>query len=217
MLPFTREQFFAVFVDYNAAVWPAQWFGYALGLAMLVMLLRPRPDGDRWLGAGLALMWLWTGVVYHGLFFSAINRAALLFGGLFALQGLLFAHVGLVRRELQFAVRRDFAGIVGWALMAYALLLYPLIGMAAGHRLSELPMFGITPCPVTLFTLGLLLQARAPLARRLLVIPLVWTLIGGSASFLLGVPQDWLLLASSAVAVYLLVHDRRGPTHLAAA
>jgi hypothetical protein len=57
-------------------------------------------------------------------------------------------------------------------------------------------MFGVTPCPITLFTFGVLLLAQSPLPRRLLVIPLLWALIGGSAAWLLGVAQDWPLLIS---------------------
>jgi hypothetical protein len=72
-------------------------------------------------------------------------------------------------------------------------VVYPLIGLA-DHGYPAMPMFGITPCPVTLFTFGVMLVARGPLPRRLLVIPLLWALIGGSAAFLLGVPQDWPLL-----------------------
>ena len=34
MLPFTREQFFAVFAAYNEAVWPVQYLAYLLALAM---------------------------------------------------------------------------------------------------------------------------------------------------------------------------------------
>jgi len=81
MLPFTPEQFFAVFADYNAAVWPMQAVAYAIGLVMAAALLRPSRASDLMLGAGLALMWAWTGVLYHGLFFSSINRAALFFEG----------------------------------------------------------------------------------------------------------------------------------------
>jgi hypothetical protein len=44
--------------------------------------------------------------------------------------------------------------------------------------------------------------------RRLLAIPLLWSLIGGSAAFLLGVPQDWLLLFSGVVTVLVLRFDR---------
>ena len=69
-------------------------------------------------------------------------------------------------------------------------------------------MFGITPCPVTLFTFGLVFLTTAPISRGLLVVPIVWSLIGGSAAFLLAVPQDWPLLFSGAAAV--LVLWRRG-------
>ena len=41
----------------------------------------------------------------------------------------------------------------------------------------------------------------------LLVIPFIWSLIGGSAAILLDVRQDWLLLVSGLIAVPI-VRDR---------
>lgn len=92
--------------------------------------------------------------------------------------------------------------------MAYAAVVYPLVGMWAGHRYPEMPMFGITPCPVTIFTFGVMLLAASPVPRWLLVIPFIWSLIGGSAAFLLGVPQDWLLLVSSVSVAAIVVRDQ---------
>lgn len=209
MLPFTRKQFVAVFADYNVAVWPAPWLAYLLGLGMLLALRRPSVAGERLVGAGLALMWAWTGVAYHGVFFSAINRAAFGFGALFVVQALLIAHAALVRGDLRFDGAAGAARWVGWALIGYAALAYPLVGIGTGHRYPALPIFGITPCPVTLFSLGVLLLATPPVPRRLLVIPFAWTLVGGSAAFLLGVAQDWPLLAAAAVPAYLAWRDRR--------
>ena len=210
MLPFTRAQFFAVFADCNAAVWPAQAVAYAIGLAMVVVLLRRAAAAALPLAGGLGLMWVFTGVAYHAMHFASINRAAWLFAALFVLQGLLLAHAGLLRRDLRWGAGAGrAASVLGWALIAYAALLYPLLGALAGHRYPELAMFGITPCPVTLFTLGVLLLAGPPLPRRVLVIPLLWTPVGGSAAFLLGVVQDWPLLAGAAVPVYLLLGGRR--------
>jgi hypothetical protein len=37
-----------------------------------------------------------------------------------------------------------------------------------------------------------------------LILPLLWSLIGGSAAILLAVPQDWALLVGGVVAVLLL-------------
>jgi Family of unknown function (DUF6064) len=66
-------------------------------------------------------------------------------------------------------------------------------------------MFGVTPCPVTIFTFGMLLATVPPISPWLLVIPFVWSLIGGSAAILLHVPQDWFLLASGLIAVPMMV------------
>lgn len=207
MLPFTHAQFLALFAQYNLGVWPAQAVAYALGLAMVMLLLRPSPGASRVIGAGLALMWVWTGFAYHGVYFSRINPAAMVFGALFVLQGLLFIHAA-VGGKLWFGSPGGASRFAGWTLVLYSALLYPLAGIAAGHRYPEMPMFGITPCPVTLFTFGLLLLTTGPVPRRLLVIPFIWSLIGGSAAILLGMLQDWPLLVSGLAILPLLYGDR---------
>jgi hypothetical protein len=211
VLPFTREQFVAVFVGYNHGVWPAQIVAYLLGMGIVVLLFRPSRTANRFIAAGLAAMWAWTGIAYHWTYFSSINKAASAFGALFLLQAALFVFVGTIRGGLRFGSSRAPLASLGWLFVAYAGVAYPLLGLWLGHSLSEIPMFGITPCPVTIFTFGLLLLTAAPLARRLLVIPLIWSVIGGTAAFLLGIPQDWLLLVS-AIAVPLIFHrDRARP------
>lgn len=71
MLPFSYEQFVELFVAYNQAIWPAQLVAYALAILMLVGLAK---GASKLVGAGLALMWLWTGVGYHWLHFTASTR-----------------------------------------------------------------------------------------------------------------------------------------------
>jgi hypothetical protein len=200
LLPFTQDQFLAVFAAYNLAVWPAQLVAYLLGLGMVLALLRPTRQSNRMVSAGLALMWVWTGLAYHAQFFAPINKAAQAFAALFVAQGLMFAHAALLRSDLCFSQGYGLRAWLGWALIVYATLVYPLIGVA-GHGYPAMPMFGITPCPVTLFSFGVLLLAQPPVPRRLLVIPFVWALVGGSAAFLLAVPQDWPLLVSGLLVV----------------
>ena len=207
MLPFTRDQFFDVFAAYNRAVWPAQVLAGVLGLTLLALLLRPSRGADRFIAAGLAVLWAWTGIVYHGLYFARINPAALLFAALFVLQAAALCHAAL-RGGLHFGTSRTAAAALGWALLGYALLAYPLLGLWSGQRYPALPMFGITPCPLTIFTLGLLALTRGRVAWWLLAIPLGWSLVGGSAAWLLSVPEDWLL-ALSGLAVLPRLRRRR--------
>jgi len=208
MLPFTTEQFVAVFAHYNHAIWPVQAFAYFLGGVAVIFLFRESGWSDRIIAGILATMWIWTGLVYQFAFFAEINRAAYLFGAMYIAQGVAIAYAGICRR-INFGFRSDAAGWIGVTLVAYAGVLYPLIGILAGANPAELPVFGVTPCPVTIFTLGMLLMTRSPLDLLLLVIPVLWSLIGGSAAILLQVPQDWLLLASGLLtAGLLLVRER---------
>lgn len=209
MLPFTHTQFLEVFATYNVAVWPSQIVAYALAVAMLATLAIAAPSlRGRLIGGGLGLMWLWTGIAYHWLQFTAINKAAWAFGALFVVQGLLFAFAsmrGMLRFDAQTSLLSRW---IGWGLIAYAMLLYPVLGQTLGPGYPQTPMFGITPCPVTLFTFGVLLLASGPVARGLLVIPVIWSLVGGSAAFLLHVPQDWPLLLSG-VSVFIIARKHR--------
>ena len=113
MLPFTREQFLAVFVAYNEAVWPVQVLAYLLGLVMMALVMRPSAQRSHVLAAGLAAMWLWTGVAYHGMHFSSISNGAWGVAALFVIQGLLFIEAGVLR--VASPLVRATAGLAGWA------------------------------------------------------------------------------------------------------
>jgi hypothetical protein len=204
VLPFSAEQFFAVFARYNEAIWPAQIVAYAAGAGVVVLTMVRR----RWSGTAVAIvlaaLWLWTGVAYHALHFAPINRLAYVFAGLYALQAALWVWQG---RRLRFSGASAAATGLAVALIAYAAIVYPAVGWAAGHAYPAAPTFGVTPCPLTLFSLGVLLLA--PSAPRLLyVVPLLWSLIGGSAALLLDVPQDWALLVGGPLAVGVLLFGR---------
>lgn len=209
MLPFTRSEFFEVFAHYNAAVWPLQIAAYGVGFAMVLALWPRSRTASRWIAAGLAAMWLWTGIAYHALHFARINPVALGFAALFAVQGLLLA-AEAVRGRLRFGPPADGAGWLGLGLAGYAALAYPLVGLLAGHQYPAMPTFGITPCPLVIFTFGMLLLARSRVPRWLLAVPVVWSLVGGSAAFVLGVPQDAVLLLSG---LSVLPIVRRGRPH----
>jgi len=85
---------------------------------------------------------------------------------------------------------------------------YPALGLLLGERAIELPAFGVTPCPVVLTTLGMLLLTTGPARSWLFVIPVAWALIGGSAAVLLRVPQDWPLLLSPLLLAIVVIRER---------
>jgi hypothetical protein len=188
-LPFTVDQFLAVFAAYNRMFWPITVLLWTYAAAGAVVLARPRSSG-RFITMMLTVQWGWAALGYHAAFFSTINPAAWLFAALFAIQSALFCRAA-VAGDLHFSSTGSWRHAAGWTLVAYSLL-YPAIVRAEGHVFPEAPTFGV-PCPTTLLTIGLLLAADPPWPRALAVIPVVWALIAGSAAVLLGVRADVML------------------------
>ena len=208
-LPFTREQFFDLFAAYNGALWPAVvalWGASVLAVVWLLSSPRPR---DRWLSGFLAAHWVWSAVAYHISFFARINPAAWLFAAMFVLQAALFFWLGVVRGQLLFTSRRTTWSPIAWTLVAYALL-YPAINAMQHASVVRIPTFGL-PCPTTILTGGLLLLASR--LRILAIVPVIWSAIGGSAAFLLGVSADYALpLTGIALAVFELQQSETSPS-----
>jgi hypothetical protein len=204
-LPFTVEQFLTVFEQYNTAIWPAQVLAYLLGIACLVLTTKQSPVCDRITSAILALFWLWMGVVYHMVYFSHINQVAWAFGALFVAQAFVFLIVGVFRHGIAYRFSLNAYGLVGALLFLYAMLVYPVLGASLGHEYPRGPMFGVAPCPTTVFTLGLLLWARnGRLPKYVVAIPFIWSVIGFFASLQLGIKEDTGLLVAGLITVIMV-------------
>ena len=61
-LPFTTEQFFGVFRDYNSTLWPAQLFLLALAVAAVVLVVWTRRRSSEGVSAIVAFLWAWMGI-----------------------------------------------------------------------------------------------------------------------------------------------------------
>ena len=202
-MPFNTQQFFEVFARYNVAVWPAQLVLNAFAVLALLLVFRGRPSDGRWVCAILASLWAWMAVAYHFAFFAAINPAAWVFGGVFLTGAIWLAWVGCVQGRLQFAPRCGWRGWSGVSLILFSLLVYPALSWALGHRYPASPSFGL-PCPTTIFTLGVLTFAKAPVPLSVHVVPMLWAAVGSTAAVALGVYQDLGLLIAGGLSLVLL-------------
>jgi pimeloyl-ACP methyl ester carboxylesterase len=209
------DELLDLFARYNPAIWPGHVIAYALGLLVLALLLRrPGTATDRVTAGVLAAMWLWLGVVFQGRYAAQLDPAlSAVYGAMFIVQAALFVRAGVLRRQLAFTRGHGVAGRVGWLALGYALVAYPLIGIALGHGYPEAPLFGVAPCPTAIATFGLLLLARPPLPRHLLTIPFVWAILAPLAAVDRGVFEDIGLFVVGVLAVAIvLIRDRRaGP------
>jgi hypothetical protein len=206
-MPFDSAQFLEVFALYNAAVFPAQVVLLAAALVAVRLAARGDRASSKTAAAILGLLWLWMGVVYHWLFFSQINGAAVVFGAFFVLQSLIFIYAGVIGNDVSFRRPSGVTSMIGTTFLIYALIVYPLIGMAVGHSYPYSPTFGL-PCPTTIFTFGLLLRSARKVPLYVLAIPLVWSLLGASAAYSFGIWEDFGLIVAGGLGIWLLAGDR---------
>jgi hypothetical protein len=163
------------------------------------------PARERVILTVLALLWAWNAAAYHFAFFTLINPAAYGFAALFAVQAVALAVAALRISGLRFSVQGGWRSFAGFALIAYAMVVYEVLAAWAGHGFLQGPLFGVAPCPTNIFTMGLFLMARGSALIWLSLIPLLWAVIGTSAAFLLGITEDLMLgLAGITLVVSLI-------------
>jgi Family of unknown function (DUF6064) len=205
--PFTIEEFLSVFADYNAAIWPLQIITYLAGLLAIASLWQNWSRAKWIVPVVLGLLWVCNGIGYHFLYFSTINPLAKGFAVFFIAQAILFAFAAMSAKKLQFVLELNVRSAAGILLVVYALLIYPILGIIAGHGLMAGPMFGVAPCPTTIFTIGMLLLARGKWVPWLSIIPVMWSLVGLAAALQLGIPEDLGLPVAGILLVVALVFD----------
>jgi len=200
--PFTHEQFFALFEKYNSEIFPFQLVILLLGMVMLWIQIKRYSHADRIIGGIIGLLWLWTGIVYHLLCFSAINPAARVFGLFFILQGVLIGYFSIIRPRLVFDNPRKSIRLTGYFFIVFGLFIYPVIGYLLEGSFKTVISLGL-PCPTTILTFGFFMLASRKFPGYLLVIPTLWAILGLVPALQFGVYQDFVLIISAVVANFI--------------
>lgn len=214
LLPYSQEAWLRLLELYNARFWPMVLLGLAIGIASLLLLptagRRPLVLPGVILCWGLC--WLWVAWGFQLQTYARLNWAGSYFALAFAVQGLLLLGSGVwasrwtpsptsiralsraPKRALNSSRQRgeaaDWAdqasdsGWIGYGIVLFAVLVLPLVGLLQGHVWKGLALFGSTPDPTAIATLGLavLLRGRLPLLliALLLLIPASWCLISAA-------------------------------------
>jgi hypothetical protein len=205
--PFTTDQFFSVFENYNHSVFPVQIIIFVLAVCALIAIGTKIKQKDKFVAGFLGFLWLWIGIVYHIAFFSGINNVALGFGVLFILQGLFLLWEGVLLYNLKFAYKMSVQAYFGYFFILYGLLVYPVVGYLFEQNLSKTISAGL-PCPSVILTFGFLLLCDKKFSKYLLIIPSIWALIGISTVIKLGVYQDGMMLIAAIIADVLLLRNK---------
>jgi hypothetical protein len=216
LLLFSPRTYYRLLELYNADVWPLQVLALALGLALLVLLARGGAWSGEVIAAVLIAVWLWVAWAYLLLRYDSINWAARYCAAGFAVEAAMIAWIGLVGRRLRFPPAPKGTRRGGQLLLAFAVLIQPLLSPMAGRQWTQLELFGIAPDPSAVGTLGLVLAAES-LHWPLLVIPLLWCVISAATLWTMGSPEAAVMLAVVVVALMLALTRRRARAAVPAA
>lgn len=206
-MPFSTEQFFSIFENYNTTVFPLQWIFLFLGFTALFFATSKKPVKNNIIGSILVVTWIWTGIVYHIIFFASINPAAIAFGGLFILQGIFLYIETFVRKNLVFNYSGSVKDNLALFFLLFGLVIYPVISFYFEGSIIRTISFGL-PCPTTIVTFGFLLLTDRKFSGYLLFIPSVWAIIGTAAAINFGVYQDYVMIFSAIVTNICLIRNR---------
>ncbi|WP_038051435.1 DUF6064 family protein [Thioalkalivibrio sp. ALJ1] len=209
MLPFDGPTWLAILDQYNQAIWPLHGVAALFVLVSIAMALFSGHFAGRAIGLLMGVLWAWIGLTFFGGSLAPYHFAAHWLAGVFVAQGLMMVFALTVMGRGAFAWPGGWAGLLAVVLMFYAVVAYPLVGLALGDTSwSQLSYVGVAPGPTMLLTLGLLLLGypRPPLI--LAIIPCLWALVTAYMAWELGMPLDYISAGLGIVAFVLLVVRR---------
>jgi hypothetical protein len=200
-LLFSPRTYYRMIERYNEALWPFHILALTLGCVVLVLLLRRRPAEPRIIWPSVAVLWGWIAWAFLWRRYSTINWAVPYLLPLFALQALLLLGTGWARKPFSFAPEGRAKRVFGLILLAGSVALYPVVAPLAGRPWRQAEVFGMTPDPTAIATVGLTLLANRGTSGWLLVIPVLWCLISGFTLWAMGSPEAWLPPAAALLGV----------------
>jgi hypothetical protein len=176
-LMYSSRTWYRLVEQYNHAFWPAHLLALLLGIAVIWLVLSPRPAQGRIISAILAVVWMWVAVGWHLGYFANINWAAAWFAGGFGLESILLLWFGVVRRDLTFDLGKGMGQKVGFAVLLLAVFGYPLVAIGSARGAQQSEVFGMMPDPTSLGTVGVLMLTGR--RRWLMAVPLAWCVLAG--------------------------------------
>jgi hypothetical protein len=198
--PFSTENFFLVIEDYNQWIFPFQILIFILGILCAGLLFFKKSYKNKIIGSLLGFFWIWTGLIYHIALFTNISHLAYAFGGVFILQGFFIINETFNDNKLIYALKLKNRHILGYVLIAYSLIFYPLVSYFIQGSASNIESLGL-PCPTTIFTFGFFMLTSVRFPRYLLIIPSVWALIGLITAINFRIYEDFIIILVAFLAV----------------
>ncbi len=201
-LLFSERVYWRLIELHNLALWPWHIFVLLAGGLVIYLLIRPGEWTDRLIFALLAFFW---GVVAWTFFlqrYATINWAAIYIAGAFMVQAAMLVLLGVVTKHIPLNTDKTGLFYLGLGMVVYAIVVHPLSAFMIGRFPQSAEVFGISPDPLVIATLGILVMARLrPWCWVLWWIPILWCLLSWLTLYTLKSPTCWIPLGAVLVAL----------------
>lgn len=180
---FSPEVYWRLFALENAALFPWSVVAPLGGLVCLLMMRRAPRGATAALCLLLAAGWAVAGASFLWTRYGAINWAAPYAAPLYAAAALLLPALCLSGRAAPPAPGRA----AGLALLAFGLVVYPLLALVFGRAAMTAELAGVAPDPTAAATLGLsFFLRRGPLSATLQAVAALWLATSALTLYALG-------------------------------
>lgn len=201
----TTEAFWGQMSVYNEATLPVQIAIMITAVALTYFVFaKASATANTLMKLFLSFAFAWTGIVFFLVFaWSTISAIA---SALFIIVAILFA-IDIFKKKTEFRLptaRWHRYLTVFWIVLVF---LYPVIGIALGHRYPETCM-PMAPCPLTVFAIALVAAAIPTVDRKVYVFLLPWAIISLPKCLgALDCYEDCILFASGVYGLVLLIRN----------
>jgi hypothetical protein len=201
------ENWWSISERYNNAIFPVQIVIMVIGVILTYFsFAKPNTRTNNLMNAYLAFTFAWNGIVFF-LIFGKELPGTFLGAPLFIIIPVLFA-VDIFTKKTEFKLpnaRWHKYSTIFWVLCAF---LYPLIGLPLGHRYPRSCMFGVFPCPTTVFALALLVAAIPKVDKKVYILLLIWAIPSVGKCFgVLDLYEDCVLFVAGVYGLIMLVKN----------
>lgn len=162
---------------YNEAIFPLQILGFLLSFVAVYFAFKKTRTSD-WIVIGILIFfYLWNALVFWLPAALDGNTSAYVLVAIFIFEAGYLLYAG-IEKTLSFHYPHSAYGIVGMILIAFGLVLYPLLGLMLGRVYPQWIFSPMFPCPMNIWVMGMLLMTDKPLPRCLVMVPFLWGILG---------------------------------------
>lgn len=208
LIPYSAEVYQGLFAYYYQATSPVHLLALPFGFFIVVALSRHSRRGPCISQLIIAAFWVWVGIIFHGQYFVDLNWAAKYFGYAFVAQGILVAINTFIHRDPSYSAEAR-TRVIGCSFVIMGMALSPTIAAILETPISHAHLFGITPLPLIISTMGVftVILARPPL--WLLAIPFIWAIWEALTAHALALWHDFGMAMVALVTIIGLMAYKR--------